>query len=62
MTQIRTLEELSAAANAQRAVYCPTSHSFTKPRPAAFVISMHGRTILHMFNSGMFIYTKPKSK
>ncbi len=54
--QITTLKELADAAGNCRSMICPKCPGFVGPRPAAFIISMQGMTILRMLESGMFIY------
>ena len=56
--RIVTLAGLRRAANDRRAVICPNDPGFTKPRPAAFIISMQGTAILRAFRCGMYIYKK----
>lgn len=60
--QIKTLEELQAAALAKRSVVIPQGRFLPGPRPAAFVLNMAGCVLLRMFQSGMYIYTKTESK
>ena len=58
--QIKTLEQLEAAALERRSVFCPESKGLmkTKPMPAAFVISMQARMVLNLMRAGLYVYTK----
>ena len=58
MVPITNLEELRWAALHHRAVVCPKSVGFVRPRPAAFVINMSGDILLRMFKSGMYLHMK----
>jgi len=59
--QIKTLEELAQARAEKKSVHVPSSHCWGV-RPAAFVMNQSGDVLLRMFQSGMFIYEKPKKK
>lgn len=55
---IQTLYELALIAKARRAVICPKSAAFNKPRPAAVMINLQGMILLKLFQSGMYVYEK----
>lgn len=59
--RITTLEELGTAALDRKAVVIPSHPAFTKPRAAAFIVSMQARQVLGLLHQGLFIYT-PKNK
>ena len=54
--RIRTLKQLQDAAQNKRAVICPWSRVWKKPRPAAFVINLSGHLLCAMFERGMYLY------
>jgi len=56
MKQIVTLGELLKASQDRKAVYVPSSSSWKKPKPAAFIIGLPGRMLVRLFQQGMFIY------
>jgi len=59
MKQIKTLEGLSEAGIYRKAVFCPQSANFWKPKPASFILNLQGLMILNLIRKGMFIY-EPK--
>ena len=61
--QVTTLEQLRDLAEQKKAVIVPSTFSFTKPRPAAFIIELHGADIVRLFSWGMYVYEpSPKGK
>ena len=58
MVPITNLEGLQWAVLRHRAVVCPKSVGFVRPRPAAFVINMSGDVLLRMFKLGMYLHPK----
>ncbi len=61
-TRIYNLESLMSAVRLKRAVFVPKSVSWSKPRPAAFVINLQGFVLLQMFIAGLYIYEKGDQK
>jgi len=57
--RISKLDQLHLIALARRSVYCPNMASWSKPRPAAFVLNLQGIIIFRMMRSGMFLYHPP---
>jgi len=55
---INNLDTLHWAAQMHRAVVCPTSVGFKRPRPAAFVLNLNGGVLRRMFKVGMYLYEK----
>lgn len=62
MKRIRTLQALKNAADARKAVVIPKYWGWSKPRPAAFMFNLQGPVLLRLFESGMFIYERPKAE
>jgi len=58
--RIRTLAQLSQAAQEQRSVAIPSAHCFASPRPAAWVISMQARIVHSLIERGMYLYVSKK--
>jgi len=58
--RIDTLEKLVAARWGRRAVICPSSYTFRKPKPAAFMIQLSGEILRRLMRDGMFIYESKK--
>lgn len=59
--RIATLPGLMAAAKLRLAIVCPESHSFAKPKPAAWMIHLPGVILARLLESGIYVYT-PKRK
>lgn len=62
MNQIKTLEDLAAAALNKQSVVVPTQTCWSRPRPAAFMQNQIGHVLLALFRAGMFVYEKPEKK
>lgn len=62
MIKVSTLEDLWKAVEYHKAVVCPDSPCFNKPRPAAVIINLQGTLILRLFQLGMYIYEKKKRR
>lgn len=67
MEKIESLTRLAELASERKAVFCPDYKAsglppFTKPFPAAFVISMQGRLIERLFRAGLFVYQSAKAE
>lgn len=60
--RVETLERLRQLIDEKRAVVVPSSYSFGKPRPAAFMLNMAGSVLLGLFRRGMYVYEKPKAE
>ncbi len=56
--QIRSLEELSAAARRRQSVFVPDSIVFRNPTPAAFAMNFCGTVLLSLMRDGLFVYIK----
>lgn len=62
--QIKTLEGLRRAALDRKSVVVPRcaygrfGMPWGKPKPAAFMINLSGHMLVHLFNTGMYIYKK----
>lgn len=59
--KVTSLEQLSKLCQERKAVYCPESFVWQKPRPAGFMINLQGRELLRLFQLGMYVYDKPVS-
>lgn len=63
MKRITTLEELYQAALDKKAITVTRWANGGARIPAAFMISMQGSSLIHLFRSGMFVYEpQPKPK
>jgi hypothetical protein len=60
--RVNNLEELAALADQRRSVVCHGYGAWNRPKPAAFMISLHGRDLLLLFRSGMFAWVKDGPK
>ncbi len=58
--RVTTLRQLASLVAGRRSVYVPGCWGEDKPVSAAFVISMQARTVLSLFDRGMYVY-EPKS-
>jgi len=60
-TRIKTLHDLAYAAGRKQSLMCDRE-MWDRPTPAAIVLSMPGKKILHYIDAGLYIYTpKPKT-
>jgi hypothetical protein len=57
--RVRLLEQIQSAALNRRAVIW---NGLTRPKAAAFVISMQARTVLSLMRRGMWIWNVQKKK
>jgi len=62
MEKVETVSRLMELAHEKRAVFCPNSLSWTKPRPAAFVINMSVAIVARMMKDGLYVYEKQEKK
>jgi hypothetical protein len=64
--KVTTLERLAELANEKRSVSVNPEMKrpapYFKHQPASFVMSMQGRTILRLFEVGMYVYEKEENK
>ena len=57
-SQVKTLKQLHKAGEDKKAVICPVSMAFKKPKPAKVIINLQGSCILKLMNQGLFVYNK----
>jgi len=60
--RIRHLCDLQELSFERRSVVVPGVPPWEKPRPATFMIGMPGRTLLGLFQIGMYVYKKKEKK
>ncbi len=59
--RVKTLKGLYDAGEKKRSVFVPSLEWFQKPQAAAFVMNYQGHILHRLFESGMWVYKKPKS-
>jgi hypothetical protein len=62
MKKILSLADLIQARQQKKAVVCPTSRSFLKYMPAAFVSHFSGEIIHRLISDGLWIYSGKQQK
>ena len=54
--QITTLDQLISARERKKAVVCPFTGGWFRPRPAAFIANLSGEMLHRLMKSGMYVY------
>jgi len=63
--QVKKLEQLAYLSKMKRSVVCPSFKPWSKPKPAAFILSLQARTVHYLIQRGLYVYApkeKPKYK
>ena len=56
--KVKTLAKLKRLADRHKAVICPDSMCWNRPRPASFMLHLQGAGLLNLFRLGMYVYEK----
>lgn len=58
ITKVDTVEDVFIYTYQKRSLFCPSSHAWSKPKPAAVFQNLSAKVLVELIRHGLFVYQK----